>query len=338
MNKKLIGKVKSKLNIIILIFITLLVLYFSLKDDYQTIINNILSINKYWFLVSILCLLLSYVLKIFIMRNLVRKFKKKYQFKKASTIVLSTQFFNAVTPFASGGQPFQIYTLNQQGIKISQASNVTIQYSIITQISLIIVSTIAIILNNSNIYIHQDTILNKLIILGYTVNVVVIAVLFLLAFGKNTNSYILKLILKILKKLKLVKNYEDNLVYWNKNLTEFHKSAEILLKNKFDFLRNIFLCVLALIILYSIPYFLALAMSLDISLVASVTITSYVMLIGSFIPIPGGTGGIEYGFVQFFSVLVTGAHLSSLLILWRFITYYLGMIIGAIAFNIQRRD
>lgn len=338
MNKKLMGKVKSKLNIIILIFITLLVLYFSLKDDYQTIINNILSINKYWFLVSILCLLLSYVLKIFIMRNLVRKFKKKYQFKKASTIVLSTQFFNAVTPFASGGQPFQIYTLNQQGIKISQASNVTIQYSIITQISLIIVSTIAIILNNSNIYIHQDTILNKLIILGYTVNVVVIAVLFLLAFGKNTNSYILKLILKILKKLKLVKNYEDNLVYWNKNLTEFHKSAEILLKNKFDFLRNIFLCVLALIILYSIPYFLALAMSLDISLVASVTITSYVMLIGSFIPIPGGTGGIEYGFVQFFSVLVTGAHLSSLLILWRFITYYLGMIIGAIAFNIQRRD
>ena len=60
------------------------------------------------------------------------------------------------------------------------------------------------------------------------------------------------------------------------------------------------------------------------------------MLLGSFVPMPGGTGGLEYGFLAFYGNFLTGSALTALMLLWRFITYYLGMILGAIALNVKR--
>ena len=70
----------------------------------------------------------------------------------------------------------------------------------------------------------------------------------------------------------------------------------------------------------------------------SVIASAYVMLIGSFVPLPGGTGGIEYGFLKFFGVfIVNDAKLRALMLLWRFITFYMGIVIGGIALNIKER-
>ena len=58
--------------------------------------------------------------------------------------------------------------------------------------------------------------------------------------------------------------------------------------------------------------------------------SAYIMIIGSFVPIPGATGGLEYGFVQFYGNFFTGSILSATMLVWRFITYYCGIIAGAI--------
>ena len=69
----------------------------------------------------------------------------------------------------------------------------------------------------------------------------------------------------------------------------------------------------------------------------SIVATAYVMIIGSFVPIPGGTGGIEYGFTQFFGMLIPNSQLQATLISWRFITYYFGIIIGALLFDFEKK-
>ena len=61
------------------------------------------------------------------------------------------------------------------------------------------------------------------------------------------------------------------------------------------------------------------------------------MLIGNFIPIPGATGGIEYSFLQFFGIFTTGAILTGGMLLWRFVTYFLAMIIGFVALVFRKR-
>ena len=61
------------------------------------------------------------------------------------------------------------------------------------------------------------------------------------------------------------------------------------------------------------------------------------MIMGSFVPTPGGTGGIEYGFMYFFNYLIKGSVLSALMLVWRFITYYGGMIFGGICLLSYRK-
>ena len=57
---------------------------------------------------------------------------------------------------------------------------------------------------------------------------------------------------------------------------------------------------------------------------------------GCYVPIPGASGGMEYGFAGFFGHFVTGYYLDTLLVSWRFITYYLPVIFGAIVFNVKK--
>ena len=67
-----------------------------------------------------------------------------------------------------------------------------------------------------------------------------------------------------------------------------------------------------------------------------VVTSAYIMIIGSFVPIPGGTGGLEYGFMQFYGNFIKGSVLSAAMLVWRFVTYYFGIILGAIALYIKR--
>jgi uncharacterized protein (TIRG00374 family) len=71
--------------------------------------------------------------------------------------------------------------------------------------------------------------------------------------------------------------------------------------------------------------------------VETITASAYVYIVGSFVPIPGASGGIEYSFTQFFGNFIGLDMISAVLIIWRTITYYLGIIIGALLFNLEKK-
>ena len=75
----------------------------------------------------------------------------------------------------------------------------------------------------------------------------------------------------------------------------------------------------------------------NLSLIETIVATSYIMIMGSFVPIPGGTGGLEYGYMYFFNYLIGGSILTSSMLVWRFVSYYLAMIIGAIVLALYRK-
>ena len=121
MKKK--SKLKSVLSILLLVLISGLVLYFSLKDNFEEIMSGIINANKLWLLVALLFIILYWVFKALIFYRFTKKFKDDYSYKKAFKLQLVTNFFNAVTPFSSGGQPFQIYALKKQGVELTSSTN-----------------------------------------------------------------------------------------------------------------------------------------------------------------------------------------------------------------------
>jgi len=91
---------------------------------------------------------------------------------------------------------------------------------------------------------------------------------------------------------------------------------------------------------YLIPFFVfkSFDLNINIGIFEVIVCSSFTLLIGNFVPIPGGSGGIEFGFMQFFSSFVSNSILASALIIWRFITYYLGIIVGGISLSFFEGD
>ncbi len=329
---------KRVISFIIIAIITSLVLYYSLKDDYKNIIHEIKTINKLWFLVAFIMMFMYWLIKALVRKKLVSKFNKNYKFIDSFKLSLELNFFNGVTPFATGGEPYEVYSLTKHGIKGTDSTNIMIQNFITYQISLVLLGMIAII-TNQFVHIFPSGFLTYLITIGFTINFLVIVFLFVITFGKKIDKFIMKIIVFILSKFKIVKNKENTLEKFHNYLEEFHEGATILLKDKKTFIKMIMLQFLSLSIFYLIPLILLYGMGDYSSLngYKSIIISAYVMLIGSFVPIPGGTGGLEYGFIAFYGNFIKGSKLNAIMLLWRFITYYFGIMLGAIVLNFKRK-
>lgn len=332
-------KLKKVANIIVLALVTCLVLYFSLKDNFNTIINEIINVNIFWLVISFLLAISFWFFKAIATTRIANIFKKDYSIKQGMRLVLETNFFHAITPFAVGGQPYEIYSLKKSKLKITEATNVSIVNFIVYQIALVLLGIIAIVYNHHFVLLKENDLLKNLVVIGFLVNFIVIVALFLLTCTKKINKILMKFIIKVLNKIHLVKNKDEKIKQFNEYLNEFHQGAKILLQDKKLFIKLIFVHFIGLISSYLIPLTLAYAMEISsYTGIEAIVLSSYVMLIGAFVPIPGGTGGLEYGFMTFYGSFIKGSKLNAIMLLWRFITYYFAMILGAILLGIRKKE
>lgn len=332
-------KLKKVANVIVLALVTCLVLYFSLKDNFNTIINEIINVNIFWLVISFLLALSFWFFKAIATTRIANIFKKDYSIKQGMRLVLETNFFHAITPFAVGGQPYEIYSLKKSKLKITEATNVSIVNFIVYQIALVLLGIIAIVYNHHFVLLKENDLLKNLVVIGFLVNFIVIVALFLLTCTKKINKILMKFIIKVLNKIHIVKNKDEKIKQFNEYLNEFHQGAKILLQDKKLFIKLIFVHFIGLISSYLIPLTLAYAMGISsYTGIEAIVLSSYVMLIGAFVPIPGGTGGLEYGFMTFYGSFIKGSKLNAVMLLWRFITYYFAMILGAILLGIRKKE
>jgi len=329
----------KKLNVIIIIFLTLVVLYFALKDDYKQILALLFQANIGWIFIGYVLVVCYTFLKSLVTNEIINSFKE-YGIIETFKLQLMTFFFNAITPFSSGGQPFQIYVLNKNKIKLTSATNIVVQETIIHQISLSIILIMTMFLNIIlNIY-NLDFYMFMLLLIGFLLNAVVIVFLFIIAYGKKIDNTFIKFIITILYKLKIIKNKDEKLKKWEENIHDFNIASKNLLKDKKKFIKLVFINAIAIVCLYLVPLttLFSLGEYKAFDGIISIVLVSFVSIICCFVPLPGGAIGQEYLFALFFGIYIKNPLLSSLMILWRLITYYLPMIVGAIIFNLNKRN
>lgn len=324
-----------KTNIIILTFIFAIVLIISLKDDFNEIINQIYNINFWWFILACILMFLYFLLRAFQMHDLIKMNKENYPFIKSLKLVITGQFFANITPSSLGAQPVQVYFLKKDKISISNGTKIILQYNVSYQIALLIISFITIILAYKlNIFKNVDSIfgITELVVMAFCIHFTVLIVLLSLSFSKGSNSFFVKSIIRILSKIKFIKNKEETLLKWDGRLNDFHSNSTNIFNKKLRLIKNIFYNILAILCFYSIPLLLIYAIGDfdSLKLLNANIASSYTNIISSFIPSPGGAGGFEYFFTQFFGVFIKGATLTTLMLLWRAVTYYFVLIIGAI--------
>ena len=328
-----------KKNSAILLIITIVVLFFLLKDNMGEIFSTLSKINLLYLLVAIMLYFAYIISKAYIIYKCVDE-KDKLSFKEAIKHNIITQFFNGITPFSTGGQPMEVYMIAEHNIKVSKSTSVTLENFIFYQTALVIYGVIAVVCNWTFNLFPKVALLKHLVLLGFIINSLVAVGLYAIMLSKTVTKKISNTIIKLLGKLKIIKDTSKAKSSWQEKLEEFHYISKDLLKRKKTFIFGILINLFGLTCLYIIPLFIMYGLHDFTSLnpISAITSSAYVLLIGSFVPIPGASGGIEYGFIKFFGNFMPVVILNSLLITWRFITYYLGMILGGFLFSTEKES
>ena len=330
---------KYKLNIILLVIVSFVVVFFSLKDDFNGAMNYFKNMNYLWVLVAIAFIILNIFFQSLSQYRFLKEVKPDYKFSSCFKLMCMAMFFNAITPFSTGGQPFEMYLLSKEGIKVSDSFNALLQNFITYQFGLILTSTVVIILNLIFKIIPDSLLLEKIVLIGYFVNVIVMAAIIFISRAKKANTKIFSKIFNFIFSFKFIKNKEEKKASFLKYLDDFYNSTAIMKNNKKNTILSFIYNLMGLWILYIIPVFVFYAFGhFKLSFTESFISSSFTYLIGSFVPIPGATGGLEYGFMDFFKIYIAdGAMLSAGMLLWRLITYYFSMVLGGIVLITYRR-
>lgn len=331
-------KNKNLISFLIVLVVTGLVLYFALKDQAGEIFKQIISINLPWLLLAVLLMFGYTLFRSFSFSIFVRKFNKDYTVGRALNLTLKTQFYNAITPFATGGQPFQVYELKKEGVSYANSTNVIVQNFIAYQISIIVLGIISLVCNRIFNIFTNIGIVKQFITIGFIINAGIAVMLLIMAFTKTINHKVVKGIIRFLACLKIVKNKQETINKWENYIEELYEGGQVILKDKKSFFKCIFLNFLSHLCSFSIPAVLLYGTGNFTSFNAGLAIitNALIYIMSSFVPIPGGTGGMEYGFIILFGTFIDDYTLHTIMILWRFITYYLLMIIGFIVVNADK--
>ena len=324
-------------NFIIIFIVLILVLYFSLRDNFSEIMNAIINMNHLCILAAVITLCLCRCLFAITHYMVIKLNNENISYYKCLMINFIILFFHGITPFAGGGQPMEVYYLHKEDIRVTKATNITLQNFIIYQISFVLVGIIALLYNAYFDLFPKDHLIKKLVVLGFAINILVLVITFVLSFGKRLSSFVCDKLINIGSDMRIIKDEEKAKDKVSDYLEGFYNNALELGKHKVQVIKMILIDFIAIIVLYSMPYFISLGFGINLNFVNVIVTTAYVMTIGSFVPIPGGTGGIEYGFIFFFGYLIRGNIVNAVMLIWRFVSYYLGMIFGAMALSLYRK-
>lgn len=335
-------KIIRNVILVVGILLVLVLLLCSLGDItkiYEIIVSNA---QVFWFLVTFGILLLYCI---FYQLSLVVLVKKKY--KDINTLDLfcvsgSEFFFNAITPFSSGGQPFQAYALKQKNVKLSDSTSCLLLNFLAYQVVINVFSLICLILYYSQLKAQIDNII-WLVIIGFGINFIVMLLIILIGTTKFMGKFLNK-IMDLLCKIKFLNKVMSNKkeafnTYVNEMQTAFKEIAQ----SKLLWLLAVLFKAIATILFNTIPFFAFRCIGIDLgieNIVYIFAITTFCLTIAIWVPTPGASGGAELAFTTFFTGLFVGdaqnTALSGMLI-WRFFTYYLLIIYGLILYVIYER-
>lgn len=357
-------KPKKKMNknvrnyliyIIILLVVTGFTVYFVLKDDPSKVFGYIQNSNYKFLIIAVLLVLCAFSIEGLILMILAKMYRRKYHWWQGILNCLIGEFFSAITPSASGGQFVQAYTFSKQKIKVTNAASILYMHFILYQSVLVLFSTVIFIWKFPELRAYGQTIpigswnlsIVSLAVIAFIINFSVIAGLFFLAFSKRLHRFVTVKGIGLLAKLHIVKNKDQKIFELNTKLETFRIELKKLLQNWKVIVICFVLFTLKLAILNAIPYFVIRALGGETpfidtnefnNVINCISMTLFSTTISSLIPIPGASGVTELVFKLCYDNLINGdGYLTNAIILvWRFITYYTGLILGFLTFILYR--
>lgn len=321
-------------NIVLIIGLAALVLYFTMRNDGADVIAALKKAS----IPGIIGIVLFMILERFILGiGLAAECKlthPKYTIRQGFINSYVAGLFNNITPGASGGQVAQGYIFRKQGIPVSNSIGVLWLDFIVYQSTMCLFVLFLIIIRFPYFYNNYSQFF-LIVIAGFLVGAAIIVFLWILAVSPRFYNWLTTTGINIGCKLHIIKDKQATLSKLNTSLEQFSKEIVVLRTHK---KLIVFLAIddlIRLIMYYSVPFLCACALGIKVTpamYVDCVALASFVAMVNAFLPMPGSSGGTEATFMLMFSTIFSRGETATIMILWRFITFYQVIIIGSLVF------
>ena len=262
---------------------------------------------------------------------LIKKDTGNYHFAIALKTMGLGKYYDCITPLAVGGQPFQVAYLKNHDVSASASLSIPVAKMVFQQIVFFVVSIVALIVSSIDSSFGSFVSISSII--GFIVSFAWLFFLIFLSVSKNIGKKLVVKVLKLLQKMKIIKDYEKQYQRVTKYVADYQTIITQYMKSPKDFIFMFTVSLFRAIVSYTMPFIIYSCFftggTFDLFFkffVCGVLID----LASSFFPMPGGTGMNELTFGALFGTFFSGGRLFWAIIFWRLVTYYLHILIGIV--------
>lgn len=321
-----------KLNIALcaVAFIILFGYLFIAGEGEQTL-NAFTSFNYSFLLIALAGIVLYWILESVSMQLICNELFRGFSFIKTNIVTVIGQYFNCITPLSSGGQPMQAYYYARFGLPVEHAMPMLLCRFIVYQLTMTVYAVIVLVLRFN--YFTQDLRpIMYLVAIGFVGGFVLIAMLFSLAFAKNSIIKVTRWAINLLGRIGILKTPEATLKNATQSLEESYVGIRFLLKRPALLAKVSLVTFVQLTVYFSLSWVIFAGFGLEANdYFTVVSCQAFVYLIASFVPLPGAIGASEASYITFFNYVYGDPSIVALsTFIWRAFTFYLPIVLGMI--------
>jgi len=327
--KKLSKQGRSNLlNGLVILFTLGLVLYLSAQGgDLGSAFQSMASARIEWILLAMGSWCFFMVFETLGLHVFFRQQKIKIKFGTSMLVTLIGSFYSSVTPAATGGQPMQVFSLKKRNVPTGiSTSGLAVKFFTFQTALLTIGGCLWLFNSQALAPVGSEAI--AWAGTGFFLNSLTVVAVILLAINKNIVRWIITLAIQLGKVLHIVKDVPKLASKADAAMQDFHASVYMLTHHPFRLFKLYLLSCMQVLGLMSVSYCIYKALgNTGASYLDVLTCQFLLYIAASFTPLPGASGAQEGGFLLFFGHLFPSQTVAAML-LWRFFTYYITLIIG----------
>ena len=239
-------------------------------------------------------------------------------------------YASTVTPFAAGGQPFQIYHLVKSGVPFEKAASV-IAVRFFSSFSFTIVSGFFFFLFYFDTF-RSLGILGDLFFIGIVLAFAFYVFIILLSFSRRflEKFFLSNPIMKIMAFFSKKSRKEVESLVKERILGYMSAMKELWRSSRAKAFITMVLSGTMIVCIHASTYLSIKTVnpSIEVSLFQIVSIQLALSLVVYFVPTPGASGAVEVIYYVVYSNIIEKADAIVSLLIWRFFNYYLFIILG----------
>lgn len=305
--------------------------YLFIAGEGGDMLRALTTFNWLFLIIAFAAIVVYWVLESTCMQLICNSMFKGFSFIKTNIVTVIGQYFNCITPLSSGGQPMQAYYYARFGLPAHYSLPMLLCRFIVYQLTMTVYAIIVLVLR-FNYFTDDLRPIMYLVAIGFAGGFLLIAMLFALAFAKNSVIKATRWAIQLAGRIGVLKKPEETLVSATTSLEESYEGIRFLLKEPALLIKVSLVTFVQLTVYFSMSWLIFAGFGLESNdYFTVVSCQAFIYLIASFVPLPGAVGAAEGSYIVFFNYVYSDPSIVALsTFIWRFFTFYLPIVLGMV--------